>query len=286
MSAEYGISITVGFVSCLMVLVSQLSRHFRIEPEATRKIVHVGSGLMAMALPWMFDSAAPVVAACFICAGFVAICRHTTLLPAHLKQVLGGVRRCSGGEYFFPLAIAILFPLSRGEVALYVIPVAILSFADTAAAVVGTRWGATQYFALAGRKSLEGSMAFLFVAAPVAALLLSILTDLGPGQVLVFAGWLAVATTLVEAISTRGTDNLTVPLIAFVVLTLLLGERDYGPWMLAVLVATPVLVLVWLRRRHGEIGHVPRIDTVTAREGASVPRRRAPEPTWSSRRCA
>jgi len=272
--------------SFLMLSVAQLRRFFEIEPEATRKIVHVGSGLMAMALPWIFTSAAPVLLACAICAGFVAVCGHTTLLPARFKQVLGGVDRHPGGEYYFPLAIAILFPLSRGDLALYVIPVAILCFADAAAALVGTRWGVTRYFALAGRKSLEGSMAFLCVAAPISVLLLSILTDLGPGHVLVFAGWLALATTLVEAISTRGTDNLTVPLVAFLVLTLLLGERDYGPWMLAALVSTPVLVLVWLRRRHSDSADGLSIDTVTTRDPLSNPYRRVPESACSCQRCA
>ena len=249
MSTEYGISLAVGFVSGLMFFVARLRRHFELHPEYARKIVHVGSGLMAMALPWMFESSGPVVVACLICAGFVSACRHTSLLPVSVRQVLGGVERRSGGEYYFPLAVAILFVVARGNLTLYLLPLAALTFADTAAAIVGTRFGVTRYPALAGEKSVEGSLAFLFVAAPVAVMLLSILSELGPGQVLVVAGWLAVTTTLAEAISTRGTDNLTVPLVAFVVLTVLLGERAYAPGILAVLLVTPAVVLWWVRRR-------------------------------------
>jgi phytol kinase len=252
MSAEYGISVAVGFVSVLMCLVAQLRRYIEIDPEVARKMVHMGSGLMAMALPWLFTSSGPVVVACLICAAIVAVCRHTALLPEHLKQVLGGVRRHSGGEYFFPLSIAVLFSLSRGDLVLYLVPVAVLTFADTAAAVVGTRWGVSHYFALAGRKTVEGSMAFLIVAVFVTATLLWLFTDWSPMRVIMVAGWLAIATTLVESISTRGTDNLTVPLVAYLFLTLSIGDRPYAPWIEALVLVTPLVVLSWLQRRHSD----------------------------------
>jgi phytol kinase len=258
MSAEYGISVAVGFISFLMLVVAQLRRYVDLDPELARKIVHMGSGLMAMALPWIFTSSGPVVVACLICAGFVAICRHTSLLPERTKQVLGGVRRRSGGEYFFPLSIAMLFALSRGDLALYLIPVAVLTFADTAAAIVGTRWGVSEYFALAGRKSVEGSMAFFLVTVVVTASLLGILTDLAPVQLILVTGWLSLATTLAESISTRGSDNLSVPLVAFLFLALSFGEHSYAPWIEALLILTPLVVLSWLQRRHDEATRVGR----------------------------
>ena len=41
----------LALVSGLMFFVARLRRHFELHPEYARKIVHVGSGLMAMALP-------------------------------------------------------------------------------------------------------------------------------------------------------------------------------------------------------------------------------------------
>ena len=100
---------------------------------------------------------------------------------------------------------------------------AILTFSDTAAALVGSRWGRTHFFALAGRKSIEGSVAFFVATILIATAMLSALTDLDLATVIFVAGWLALATTLTEAVSTGGSDNLSVPLVAYLFLELSLG---------------------------------------------------------------
>jgi dolichol kinase/4-hydroxybenzoate polyprenyltransferase len=250
MTTEYGIPLAIGFVSALMLTVAQLRRRLALDPEATRKIVHIGSGMLAMSFPWLFREPVHVVITCAISALLLAVCRHTELFPCRLKNVLGGVNRRSGGEYYFPLAVAAVFLLSRGDLALFLIPVAVLTFADTAAAVIGSRWGLTRYFALAGRKSVEGSGAFFVVALVFGAVMLSLLTDLGLTTVWLIAWWMAVATTLTESISTGGTDNLSVPLVAYLFLSLSLGEKNYAPWIQAIVIGTLVLTLIGLHRRH------------------------------------
>ena len=123
MTAEYGVPLAIGFVSALMVAVAQLRRRLALDPEATRKIVHVGSGLLAMSFPWLFREPTPVVITCAVSAVLLALCRHANVFPCRLKNVLGGVKRRSGGEYYFPLAVAAVFLVARGDLKLYLIPV-------------------------------------------------------------------------------------------------------------------------------------------------------------------
>ena len=92
MSTELGITVTVGFVSTLMLAVAQLRRRFSIDPEVTRKLVHLGSGLMAMALPWIFGSWVPVAVACLISAAVVAQGLELPRAIAMLQTAEGTVR--------------------------------------------------------------------------------------------------------------------------------------------------------------------------------------------------
>lgn len=85
---------------------------------------------------------------------------------------------------------------------------------DTAAALVGRRWGRHRY---TGNRSLEGSLAF-FLAALIGAWLV-------PGVSLLLGTAAALLATVVEGLSRRVDDNLTVPVIVglFVHLALRIG---------------------------------------------------------------
>ena len=101
----------------------------------------------------------------------------------------------------FILASAWLCPL------LFVRPAAAMGmtaiiFGDVAAALVGRRWGTHRYL---NNRSVEGSLAFL-IAATMGCLLI-------PGVPLGFALSAALIATIVEGLSQKIDDNLTVPLI-------------------------------------------------------------------------
>ena len=172
------------------------------------------------------------------------------------------MERDSGGEFYFPLAVALLFPLSRGDLALYLIPVLILTFSDTAAAVVGSRCGVTHYRAVRGRKSIEGSLAFFVITLTVTYSLLQRFTELGTTELLLLAVSVAVATTLTEAIAIGGSDNLAAPLIAFLFLFISLRQYDFAPWVQGGVIVAVGVVLGSLQRRGNDptaAGYVQRM---------------------------
>ena len=126
------------------------------------------------------------------------------------NPVTGEVARSGYGEFLMPLAIAVLFSVSRGQPpALYWLPLFLLVFADSLAALVGTELGRHRY----GSKTIEGTATFLTLA------LAASLSVLPPGSALA----LALSATALEHLSWRGLDNLSVPLGSYLLLSLLSG---------------------------------------------------------------
>jgi phytol kinase len=171
-------------------------------------------GTVCLAFPRIFATPGPVwVLAAGAVALMVAV-RHVPLLQRTLGAVLGGVARDSLGEVYFPVAVALVFTLARGDVAVYVAPIAILTYADAAGALVGRRWGRTRYRAVESLKSIEGSVAVFGVTWVTVMVVLGFWTRV-PWPEMVVAGLIMGAfAALVEAVSWRGLDNLLLPVVA------------------------------------------------------------------------
>jgi phytol kinase len=229
-----------GFLSAARVLLAVVcfhSRRFKPPAELSRKCLHVGMGTLFLTCPWLFDEAWPV----FVLAGiFIGLLLARHLLPPlnyHVAGVIYGVRRESAGEYYLPVAAALLFAVTGRNPLLYCVPLSLLVYADAAAAVVGRRYGQWRY----GDKSVEGSVAFAVVAFVCAHVLIGLLDPhSGRATALLVAMNVAVVTTVLEAFASRGLDNLTVPLVGF--LGLRVGLATSTGHLVAMLIAQ-VLIL-------------------------------------------
>ena len=185
------------------------SRKTSVRPETTRKLLHVGSGILTLAFPFVFVDLWPVALLSGGAALVLAAARFV-----RFSGVVGRVERASWGEFYFPLSVAILFWLSLGEHALlFVIPVLVLTLADTAGAVVGTRFGMTRYGG-AG-KSVEGSLAFAVVAFVSVCAPLMAWSRVGAPEALMTAATLALLLALLEGAAQRGLDNLLIPIAGY-----------------------------------------------------------------------
>jgi phytol kinase len=214
-------------------------------PELVRKLAHVGVGLVALSLPYLFHSPWPVVALCGLSLASMVALRLITPLKQGVGSVLHSVARSSGGELYFPLSIAILFVLSRSNVLLYLIPILILTFADASAALTGGRYGLTHYQATEGEKSMEGSVAFFLVAFLGTHIPLLLMTDVGREKTLLIGLCMGLIAMLLEAVAWRGLDNLFIPLGGFILLKvyLTLDERALL-WRFCVVLGLVILLHV------------------------------------------
>lgn len=237
-----GIVLILGALAALIASLTFCRRHFPVHAELSRKLVHVGMGLVGLTLPWLFTELWPVL--------FLAVTGNGGLLVLRLKAfrdgpgaVLGSVGRSWSGEVCFSAGVASLFTLylwdSERRLVLFVVPLLLLAVADAAAALVGVRWGRRRYATWAGSKSLEGSAAFLLASLPCSLIPLLVLSDLTALRAVLISALLSALAALLEAVSGKGLDNFLLPVAGFVLLRFLLGWNET-----ALLVSLSLVVLV------------------------------------------
>jgi phytol kinase len=235
-----GMALELSTLILLMVAIHVYQHARNLAPETSRKLFHLGGGLTTLALPWMFGDIWPVALLTAITIPTLLALKHVRRLRNGLGDVLYGVTRPSLGEVYFPLSACLLFVLAHDHPLLYIVPLLLLTLADPAAAIVGSRYGSLQYVTRDGHKSLEGSLAFFTVAffgTSGALVLAGTTTDVAvPGVALT----LALLLTLVEAISWRGLDNLLIPLTGFIFLRSLLAS-DLTALLVSVLLIAAIL---------------------------------------------
>jgi phytol kinase len=205
------VGVSAAVLLAIMGGVKWLGMRFGWEPELQRKAVHVATGLYATSLPLLFSERWPVLLLIGIAGSVLLLLRLPRFAKTGLGSTLHGVERKSYGELLLAVAIAFTFCLSIGNPVLYVLPMAVLTLADAAAALIGTRYGRKFFAVEVGTKSAEGVAMFFMVTWIVAMIILLLLTDIGRLNVVLLSLIVAGFGALVEADSWHGLDNLFVP---------------------------------------------------------------------------
>lgn len=212
-------ALLLSAISITILLIGELiGRSTPIPPEVTRKVAHVGSGVVVLLLPVMLESAWTVMA---MAAGFGLLLGGTHI--AGLLPSVHDVNRGIGGVVWYPIAAwlcyVLAFEILHTDYRVYAIAVFVLALADTAGAVVGRRWGLHHYPAGTGHlRTIEGSLAVAVATLACVAVPLA----LGDGRVTAAEAFLvayvtAVAVAVAEGVSRWGADNVSIPLVALVV---------------------------------------------------------------------
>jgi phytol kinase len=200
-------------IVALIVLVDIASRLWSLPRESTRKAVHAGSGFVLLSVPWLVHHPETLMALALIFSGALTLARRFGLLNS-----VHGVPRRSDGVMLFPLAVALVYGLSGRQPIQYCIPLLILAVSDTAAAMVGQRFGKFRYNVGDAKRSLEGNVAFVVTALGLTWGLLVASGECGIVDSGLIASAVALASGGLEAVSGRGWDNLTVPAGSWAVL--------------------------------------------------------------------
>lgn len=244
-----GIAAVLGTMAAMFGLLKLLERLARPQPEVLRKLLHVGMGLVVISFPWVFAEKWPVLLLSALAAGALLCMKCVPRLHDGVGSVMTGVHRPSYGELCFPVAVAALIVLSRGDRLLFAVPMLILTLADTVAALVGIAYGRVQYVTSDGLKSAEGSIAFFSLAFLSVHVPLLLFTQVGRAETLLIATIIGLLSTLLEAIAARGLDNLLIPLGAYAFLRLYLhAPVDALVLRLVVTVSLVAFALAWRRR--------------------------------------
>ena len=217
----------VGIV--LFIAAAELARSRIGWPtEINRKLVHVATGILIFFTPMFFQTAAPLVvmALLFILVNAVGI-KTGKLKGMH------DTRRTSYGTVFYPVTFLILvLTCWENHKTVLQLSVLILAVSDAMAALVGENLRSPHEYRLgADKKSLEGS-ATMFISGFLMVWLLLPYLVVQDGRIVSGpqALWIAFVTatvaTAMEALSSKGSDNLTAPLGAAFVLGFMLTHPD------------------------------------------------------------
>lgn len=203
-----GLFLSFAYVLAVLLLADLAHRFGRVPVQATRKAVHIAVGM------WVFPT--------------LLLFRHWTwaLVPPLAFCLLNAlslrfrffgaieVQERTVGTVLFPLSFALLLGLfwriGRPEIA--AAGLMAMTWGDAMAAVVGQSLGRRGYTLWRQRRTWLGSLAFLSWTALAVTLTLRFLGRYSSSRALLYGIVAGLSGAVVEAVSPRGTDNLTVPL--------------------------------------------------------------------------
>ncbi len=192
-----------GVILFVFAIGEILHRRFKMNAEYARKIIHFGTGMACVTIPLIITNHWLILGSSALFLVFIIYSRSRKIIGA-----LHNINRESYGDIFLPITIYFNYLLYRHYdfEALYLLPLLIVSISDTAAFFGGIVFKKS-------KKSIYGTILF-FVTTMLASLVLFLLIGLQPlSNMLILAFICALAGALVELISLKGWDNITVPFV-------------------------------------------------------------------------
>ena len=217
MSNTLGFLICVGYVFAIIGGAGLLQRTFGYGTDFTRKVIHIGVGMMSWFLPVLFDTRWPFVVA----ALFFAL---LNLLDWRFGffSAMASTDRNNLGTVYFPLAAAAVVIIFWERPPLMVAALMPLTWGDGIASVIGRSFGRHSYTVFGHRRTLQGSAGFFLAGMFFTWLALWVVPGppaIGPVVSLAPAVAIMSSTTLIEAVSIWGLDNITITAAAILILS-------------------------------------------------------------------
>jgi len=205
------IGFTIAYI-LLLVFCEVLNRKAKVPTEYTRKLSHVSAVLAALFFfPVVFINVGYALALSGLFFVLLIIARAKKWIPA-----VDNVERETGGSYFlaFGLGSTYLVSVVFDCTMAFTLPLLIFAISDPLAGLVGGKW-IKNTASLYGGKTIAGTLTFLFSALIICLLFFN---SMFGNPMIALSLMIALAATVAELISTRGTDNFTVPLTVAVIL--------------------------------------------------------------------
>jgi phytol kinase len=198
----------------LLLMVSKGLEASGARKDLSRKFVHAAMGLVILFVPF-FDRLWVAIIPPIVFAAVNMLDYKFSLFPQ-----IRGEDEANVGTILYPISYAILILIffHKDFWGLAVLGILAMAFGDAGASVIGRAYGRTTYTVDGETRSVVGSTVMFVVTFVIAAI---VFAAYGPrmGLTLEFMSVYAAAfimagvATAVEALSTRGSDNLTVPVL-------------------------------------------------------------------------
>lgn len=195
---------------------AELIYHYgEVRAEFTRKYVHIATGVITLLFPVLLHSHWLVLLLC----GSFAIMLYASL-RYKLLQSINGIDRKSRGSLLYPLVVYLAYLVQDhyDSYLYFYLPILILAISDPLAALTGKRWPKWPYQVGADTKTMMGSLAFFGSAFLISFMLLITFGGMTVGVGLLIASVIALMTAIAEGLSQNGYDNLSIPVVATLIL--------------------------------------------------------------------
>ena len=212
-----GIIIATVYIFALIGLAELLRTRRDYSSNFTRKVIHIGVGMMSWALIFIFTSPWPFIIMCLLFAVFLYLDFRYGFFPAMASKDKNNM-----GTVYFPIAAAAVVFVFWEQPPLMVAALMPLTWGDGLAPVVGRAYGKRPYYVANHKRTYEGSLGFFlfgFLFTWLALWVMPGLPEIPPLAAILPGLIVMAATTLVEAVSIWGIDNLTITAVAILILS-------------------------------------------------------------------
>jgi phytol kinase len=212
------IAILILFFLGVIQFTEMLYHRFHVNAEITRKIAHIASTLTSLSFIYLFDSHWYLLFLACILFLLLYISKREGLFKS-----IESIDRKSSGSYILPVSIYLLFlifELTNNQL-LFILPILLLGISDPLAGISGMNLTKNprkiRFWGYVLQKTYVGS--FTFFLTSFILIVMALFFHNYPGYNILISGlFFAGSITIVEMLSSKGTDNFTVPLTTVILL--------------------------------------------------------------------
>lgn len=241
------VSVLAVFV-IFFLLMDRLEKKKRFNSELNRKILHIGTGICGILLPFLFEAKISVIILGIIFLIILTAIRVVKHKITGMREIIETSDRKTLGDIYFVISIMFLWVISKDNKVMYSLPLLILMFSDAFAALIGKFYARYRFDTGFGVKSLEGSAVFFLSTYFCCSNFFLIFTDLKNTNVVLLSLLLSILTMIIEVISWNGLDNLFIPFFVYLFIRLNF-YRSTQELMYRVFVIAGLFAIVVLNRK-------------------------------------
>lgn len=203
-----GVLLVYIYVAILLIVTEKLLDNY---PEISRKVLHIMTGNIAFLLPIFVTK--EVMA--FLAAGPFIIFTFLMSPYTPIKKIRGKTSAAghSMGLVYYSITWTILAFFFFDDMIIIAIAIFAMSYGDGFASIIGIKYGKRKYRVLGDEKSYIGSFT-MFVFTFITTIVAVIYYDVGITNYLIISLLvISLAAAIVEGITPKGLDNLSVPFV-------------------------------------------------------------------------
>ena len=204
------ITIYVLLLICLFAITDFIKDRLLINPNSSRKIVHIASCITVCTFPYTLQNI-EIYLICFIFVIITSFTKHKGVFKS-----IHSVNRITFGAEAYPIGVLIatycFLPLDKTA---FIYGILVGGFSDSMASVIGKYYGYREIVVFGQKKSLGGSLSFFITTVIIS---YSIIFILGIEMNIISILIIAFILTLAELVQTFGLDNVTIPVLSGITL--------------------------------------------------------------------